>query len=291
MRQDIRATASILIFSLMVACSTTRPSVALPEVVRPAHTDSSVIVDKRGTTWNPRIVSERRQYFMNDSSVVSISNDTTARTVPIESRAIYTITITDAKDQQYILALRVDSQTVNNRPLKPIRDSSKVIQAQIKLGSDGRLINSEKELIQSCSAATVSPAVRMSEILLPFATTQLHLGDHWADTSTSMICHGKIPLMQKTVREYELVSFTNCAERSAVNVRRIVTSTFTVSSTDSTNHLSASGSGTGMSMMCVDRGTGALLESDGQSRLDLTITTSRGTFPFTQNTATHIKLR
>jgi hypothetical protein len=269
-----------------LACSTTHPAARTTVAPAPQH-DS--VTASRTSGWTPRVSPGKWQYLIRDSSTISMTNDTTGHVEPIESRTTYTLSIADS-DSVLILSGRIDSLFVNSRlSRKQSFDAGEQLELHGVLSTQGHFSETGTAASATCTGTTVSPASRLSELVLIFPTEAIKVGDKWSDTTVTTVCHGKIPLTQVMVRNYQLMDPSGCQQRAA-RVQRTISDSLSGASPEDNNHLSASGSGTGSSILCLDRDTGVLLESNGQSHLELTITTSRGKFPFTQNTSTHIQL-
>lgn len=281
--------ASICVLLSLEGCSTSHPTVS----TRPASTTSqidSTTPEIRSNSWAPQMSPGIWHYLIRDSSVISINNDTTARVEPIESTTIYTMSVADSNNSLF-LAGHVDSLVVNSRlSTKSASDTTRSTELQASISKQGQLVRINQRVPTSCAGAGNSPSLRLGELLATLPTHSVRVGDKWSDTSSTTTCHGKIPLTQTAVREYELLDLSSC-QRNGAKVRRIVSETLSGSSPETTNHLSATGSGTASAILCLDQNTGVLLASDGESRLNLTVTTIRGVFPFTQKTRTHIEAR
>jgi hypothetical protein len=290
MRRWIESIAAGMVCSLsLVACSTSHPAAPTTPATIP-HKDS-VTSESKSSSWAPQFIGGKWRYFIRDSSVVSISNDTTVRPRPIESTMFYSISMADSANV-LVLTSHVDSLFVNTRlSTKTNSDSGKFSESHMIFSKQGRIIDAVTPTGVTCTSASASPSPRTGELIIRLPASHVRVGDRWTDTSSTTSCHGRIPLAELAIQEYELLDLTSCQGRDAVKVRRVVSDTFTSSPAESSNHLSASGSGTASSIVCLQRDTGTLLESNGQSRLDLTVITTRGTFPFTQNTNTHIEIR
>jgi hypothetical protein len=286
MQKLVLTLAAILTFE---ACSTGHSPASSPSTPVP-HADTAAI-DLRSNSWTPRIMVGTRRYFIRDSSTVSINNDTTSRVLPIESTMIYSISITDM-GSSFALNSRIDSLTVSTQlPMRNNSDTAKVAEFHTLLSKQGQVVPTPEQAKVACAGTSTAASSRIGELIINLPSTRLKVGDKWTDTASTTNCHGKIPLVQQATREYELLDLSSCLQRDAVRVRRTVSDTFTGASAETTNHLSASGSGTSTAILCLQRDTGALIESNGQSRSDLIVVTNRGTFPFTQNVNTHIELR
>ena len=277
----------VLFIISLGACSTTH---SLGTRTPPVPTrNNSVTSVSAVSSWTPQIKPGQWKYLIRDSSTVSINNDTVTRIEPIESTTIYTITLTDTSSS-LVLTGHIDSLYIrtrlSNRTRSEVSETPDIHGFVSHQGHFTETVSTSPTTV--CTGNTPSPISRISELLIPLPNHSLIVGDKWSDTSSVTICHGKIPLRQIAVREYELLDLSSC-QHNAVKVRRVVTNTFAGSSAEGSNHLSASGSGTANSILCLRQNTGALLESTGQSELQLTVTTTRGVFPFIQKTITHIE--
>lgn len=280
--------ASIYILLSLEGCSTSHPTVS----AKPASTTraDSTTPEIRSNSWAPQVSTGTWHYLIRDSSVVSINNDTTAHVEPIESTTIYTMSVADSNNS-LLFTGHVDSLVVNSGlSTKSAGDTTRSTELRALISKQGQLMRISQVTPTSCAGAGNSPSLRMGELLAVLPAHPVRVGDKWSDTSSATTCHGKIPLTQTAVREYELLELSSC-QRNGAKVRRIVSEMLSGSSPETTNHLSASGSGTASAILCLDRNTGVLLASDGESRLNLTVTTIRGVFPFTQKTSTHIEAR
>lgn len=251
--------------------------------------DSTKII-ARSNSWNPEMKSGTWSYIIHDSSNVYINNDTTAEVRPINSISIYTISIADTA-RLLILSAHIDSIVITNQhSTKVLTDTSKSSALHTILSNRGHFSTSN-ETARTCAATNISILPRISELVIPLPPTQMNVGEKWTDTTTVTTCHGKIPLIETNIQEYELLDLTTCQQYDAITLHRTVSSSLSGSSVDRVNHLTASGTGIGSTTLCLQRNTGILLKSNGESRLDLTVTTIRGSFPFTQKTNTQVLLK
>jgi hypothetical protein len=282
-----RIALSIMAILAVANCSTGRAP-ASPRSSTPSRADS-VPTHIHSSNWTPRFTTGTRRYFIRDSSVISISNDTTSQPIPIESTMIYSISATNVGDS-LMLTSHIDSLRVSSRlQANSNTDTGSASDFHTIFSKQGHLTTILDRARTGCTGANTSASTRIGELITSFPGVGLKVGDKWTDTTSITSCHGKIPLIQQAIREYELLDLSSCLQHDAVKVRRTVSDTFTGSSTESNNHLSASGSGTASAILCLQRDTGALIESNGKSRSDLIVVTTRGTFPFTQNVNTHIE--
>jgi hypothetical protein len=271
------------------ACSTGQTSVKPPSNTLP-HRDST-LSDLKLDSWSPHYTSGTYRYLILDSSTVSLSNDTTSHVVPIESRMIYSFSLSE-RGQLFDITAHVDSLSITSQlPGKNTRDTSQTSNFHTSISGQGHSTILLQPENSTCTATTTSASSRLDELIISLPLISFKTGDKWTDTVSSISCHGKIPLIQQAVRDYELLDISSCLQQDAVKVRRTISETLTGTSAEGKNHLSASGSGTATATLCLQRKSGTILQSDANSRLDLVVLTTRGSFPFTQNVHTHIEIR
>ena len=263
------------------------PPTSTPE---PARSSPTLVQEE---FWTPQLMPGARQYLFQDSSIVSINNDSTSQPLLIQTSMNYDITIEPLADS-FGISGRIDSVSVKSQ-VHPITNSSdstkKLLELHETLSRNGNIHLRAHEKVTDCSMVSTSMISRIYEIVIPFPSSKLKLGDKWTDTVSTTSCHGRTPITQQTVRRFEVASFTTWRETSAVEIHRFAANTFTGSSMETNTHLSANGTGSSNATLFINRKTGSLLESNSQSNSILTIVTSRGQFPFTQLISTHIIAR
>lgn len=270
------------------ACSQQRPQTtsANPQPTRQSTAPLEV------ESWTPRISSGSYTYLVNDSSIVSINNDTASRVLPIETTISYSIVIGTLGDS-FSISGKVDSSKVSS-PMQTraqIRDSTRSDEIHGILTSHGQIQLSSPKQFTSCSSSSNSMVTRVYELIVPYPKNQLNAGARWSDTVSMTNCHGKTPLTQQIIRQFQVKGFTIWHDRKAVEIQRLTNIIIEGVPSEPNIHLQASGSGSGNATLFLDRATTVLLESNSQAKLTLTIVTSRGAFPFTQLTSTHTTIQ
>jgi len=269
----------------LFACTRGRPH---PPNTSPAPArEASAVTEIE--SWSPRITSSSHKYFLRDSSIISIDNDTVTQPLPIETTMIYSVIIVPSGDS-YSVVGQVDSSTINSRlqTRAVASDTASINIFHGALSSRGELQSSSVLQPTNCSSASNAATTRIYELILPYPKDKIKIGDKWSDTLSITNCHGRTPLTQHMIREFEVTEFTTWHQQSVVEVRRLTSITFTGASSETNTHLSADGSGSGEASLVIDRNTAVLLESISHTKSTLTIVTSRGAFPFTQATSTYI---
>jgi hypothetical protein len=269
----------------LFACTQGRPHPPSTSPV-PAHEARAVTEIE---SWSPRITSSSHRYFFRDSSIVSVDNDTVTKPLPIETTMIYSVIIAPSGDS-YSVVGKVDSSTINSR-LQTRAVSSDTVSVNTFRGAlSGRGELQSSSILQptSCSSASNAATTRIYELILPYPKDKIKVGDKWSDTLSITSCHGRTPLTQHMIREFEVTKFTTWRQHSVVEVRRLTSITFSGASSETNTHLSADGSGSGEATLVIDRNTSELLESISHTKSTLKIVTSRGAFPFTQTNSTYI---
>ena len=276
----------LLILSAGACTPSHLPRMPTPSI--PTRNDSNP-TESRSDSWSPQISAGTWHYLIRDSSVISMNNDTSTRVEPVELMTVYTITIRDSNELVTANG-HIDSLLLNSHlSTKPTAGTSQTAEGHEVLSRQGH--TTQMNISPTvCTGGSASSVQRISELVIPLPTHPIRVGDKWSDTLSTTICRGKIPMAEISERDYELMDLSSCP-RGGVRVRQTMVATLSGSSVDSTNHLNASGSGTSNSILCLDQNTGLLVESTGESELQLNVTTTRGMFPFTQKTSTQIERR
>lgn len=287
MRSTSYALTSVVIWLLIAACSTTHSPVSGPATeVRPVLSAALP-----AETWLPRQHSSTQQYLIYDSSLVTINSDSTSKVVPIVSTVFYSVTIAATNDGSGLATLTgaldsttahmtIESKSASNFTHPEIFRATLTRTNEINVSTSGDFL--------TCSNRYNSLSARIFELVVSYPKSSAKVGDTWSDTVTSITCHGKTPLKQQAIRRYEIQEFTHQEEQAIVKIQRYAVVTFTNAVSQPNNKLSVSGGGSSTATLYLNRDNGLLLLSDNQSRTELIVTTSRGVFPFTQNTITHI---
>jgi hypothetical protein len=277
------------VYSLLVGCATGHPTTPVTSTTRTQR--DTTIIESHKKSWAPHLIAAKLRYFIHDSSTISINGDTTVAVVPIESTMIFSVSTSDSNNL-LIVNSQIDSFYVNSsRSTKTKPDTSIRSNMHMVASKEGRFLDLTEAGPLDCTVVNASSPSRIGEVLIALPLNAITVGDKWSDTVSTTSCRGRIALTHRIVRQYELLDFSSCPQTNAAKVRGVITDTLVGSSTESNNHLSAHGFGNAISMICIDANTGTLLESDTQSHLELTVTTTRGAFPFIQNSNTHIELR
>jgi hypothetical protein len=161
---------------------------------------------------------------------------------------------------------------------------------QTILSATGQLFLPAQDSTSLCPGGVTPAAARIYELVLSYPERALKIGDSWTDTVSTTVCRGKIPLHQRAIRIYQILSFTTWKQQSAVMISRNVSSILSADFKQIPNHLEATGSGESSTFIYANQATGILLQSNTKSQSTLAIRTSRGVFPFRQIISTYIEL-
>ena len=279
------STRIAILISTLSACAQGR------SVVPPSPQSEPVIpkASAENKSWVPQIAAGIYRYIIEDSSIISINDDTITKSVPITSTMIYSLSIDRSRDS-IVLMGKVDSAIIDSRiPRRnPFANIAKDKEFHAILSIRGQLISAAKDSSSACSSSSSPTISPIYELILPVRQEELKIGDKWMDTVSSTSCHGRTPLIQQVIRTFEVKQFTTHDNQSTVEIVRNSSITFAGTTTDPGSQLSARGSGTAITTMIFDQSTATLLESNSQIESALTVITSRGKFPFTQHTISHI---
>jgi len=272
---------------LILGCGTTtstsravKPSVLAPEAIK--------VVGEIG--WSPRQLSGSRKYFIHDSSIVSVSTDT-SQTRSTETSTFYSVRVSRSSDS-FVLMAKVDSllTTSQSPSLKAPVNIDPAREFRTILSATGQLFLPAQDSTSLCPDGVTPAAARIYELVLSYPERALKIGDSWTDTVSTTVCRSKIPLHQRAIRIYQILSFTTWNQQSAVIISRNVSSILSTDSKQIPNHLGVAGSGESSTFIYANQATGVLLQSDTRSQSTLAVRTSRGVFPFRQIISTHIEL-
>jgi len=227
--------------------------------------------------WLPTTIPYASRYRVDDSSTVSITNDSTGKEVLLISSTIYDLAL--KQDGKLAVDLHIDSASTDTTHWQ----TQSATQAIATLSLRGQIIDLRSTTPTSCKSGIDPKFARLSDLVIALPASPATTGSQWADTSSTVICHGKIALIQRMIRNYKLLAELSQRNKRVIQLQRITIAQITGIPADSTNSITASGTGSGTATLFLDQDTGKLLESVGTSDLSLLVTTSRGIFPFRQH--------
>jgi hypothetical protein len=234
--------------------------------------------------WLPTAIPYSSRYRIDDSSTVSITNDSTGKEVLIISSAVYSLVLTQG--EKLTIDLHIDSASTDtaHRQTQPEPHTTATLSTQRQI-SDLRSTTST-----SCRTGMDPRLARLFDLIIPFSPNPATIGSQWADTSSIIICQGKIAFRQHIIRNYKLLAELSQQNRPVIQLQRTTELEMEGVPTDSANLTTANGTGSSTATLLLDRDTGELLESVGTSNLSLSVITSRGIFPFRQHSKLKIKI-
>ena len=219
---------------LVGACSTSRPTTRNSPPATVASDSLHPSKSPNNNSWSPHIKEGQWRYVIQDSSTISINNDTTAHVEPVESTMIYTMVLTDSV-HSLTFSGHIDSLLINSHLAKKSRsDTSEASEVHGFVSRQGQFTQIAK-MVTACTNGSAASVSRISELLIMLPSHSLNPGDRWSDTSSTTTCHGKIPLKQIALRNYELLDLSSCPH-GGVKVRRSVSDSLTGSSVEGNNH-------------------------------------------------------
>gem|GEM_PF-3078031 len=241
--------------------------------------------------WMPKQAPGIRQYLIEDSSTTLISDDPT-HTSLLQTTTTYSLSLIALADS-FSFTAKVDSMSTSSAssPRTSIVDKSFAQTIHGTFSNSGEISAVIGDTPSSCQGGVDAAGMRVFELTQHYPKQAIKIGDKWTDTISATSCRGKITLHQQIIREYQLLELTNWNEYAVAKIQQNVSTTTTGTSSETQNHLTAIGSGAGTIMFYADRTSGFLRESSGHSESKFTITTSRGSYPFTQNITTRIKIQ
>jgi hypothetical protein len=267
----------------------------------PAHTSKTqkgidqqpvLVAEKVSTidTWAPKMVSGTSRYLVIDSSTISTNGDS-SHSSSIATTAIYNLTLATVADS-LSLSVRVESLTTNSQVqiAKHSLHTDSIENFRATVSSNGRFSPITGVLRSLCVVGVNPVATRIWELTINYPHQQLKVGDEWTDTISTTSCRGKMTLQQQNIYRYKIIDFSLQKGSDLAQIQRAVSTTFHSISTNSGNELTTTGTGSSSSVLYINRKTAMLVQSSEHSQVALTVNTTRGSYPFTQNTSTQIAL-
>lgn len=241
-------------------------------------------------SWKPKLASGSNRYLITDSSTISIGTDS-SHSSSIHTATIYSLILAVLSDSLSLTA-RIESLTTDShlQVAKPGLLTDSIEDFHATVSSNGRLSPITRELRSTCEIGVNPAATRIFELTINYPQRLLKVGDEWIDTISTTLCRGKTTLQQQNIYRYKIITFSTQNGFNTAQIQRTVSTTFSSLSTNPKNQLVTTGSGSSVSNLSIDRKTGMLIQSNEHSQITLTITTTRGSYPFTQNTLTQVEL-
>ena len=273
---------------ILLSCTTVTP------ILRPSSSEPiqkpKLSVSVSETEWLPKQIVGHKEYFIHDSSTISISGDS-SQTRMSNTNTIYIVRL--SKLNNSLLTSKADSLKMRPQSfqLKIAADTEVIKEFEAIMSPTGQISSLSGHFVPLCPGGITPVAARIQDLILSYPERGLKVGDSWTDTVSTTVCHGRISLLQQSIYVYRFLSFSIWKQHLVVIIQRDVLSTFTADTKNSRNYFTATGSGTSFTTIYANRLTGALLQSDTHLESALTVSTPRGVFPFTQSTVTHIELQ
>lgn len=266
------------------SCASPRsvPAASLPE------SPAAVTPISTHFTWTPKVAGYSGHYLVTDSSVVTISSDSTSKQLPITTSTVYNLELKQV-GSTLITTLATDSFALDTSGISRTVGASRQLTANTDVR--GQLSQLRSIGVQSCLRGIDPVLNRVYSLVTTLPRGASTLGAPWTDTLTLEICHGKATFEHQLVRHYTLMSDTVVRSRQAVVVNTAINLIIRNEPADSSHQMTAIGNGSARGVLLLDQRTGQLLEARDSSELNMTITTSRGAFPVHQQLKTHITLQ
>lgn len=276
MTHQVSITTALTLIISVQGCSKPHNTVVPP--LEPSPATISVNIPEQ-FHWilasKPHVVS----FIIADSSIVSVSTDTTKKELPFISNSIYRLSIVPGSSPS--IQLHIDSTAAE----------TKALDLTATVSTHGQIINLEATQSASCKGGIDSRYVRLFDLLAPPPSSSIGVESHWTDTSTVVVCHGKTPLKQQIIHHYTLLGERSWQRKHTLEIQRATEIDINGVELDSRNPITVKGNGSGIAKLLIDPETGLVLQSSSTSDLSLSVTTSRGIFPFQQHSTTEITVQ
>lgn len=267
---------------VVVGCT---PTTTASHTAPAMHTKDASTVKPATNKWKPLIAAGKYSYIIRDSARISITADST-QSIPIETTTFLSVNSTIENDSiQLDGSLDSLIRTMNQ---VTVRDTTGISRLKVRLSNLGRF--PEASTSNTDCRKKVNPIqLRITEIMPSYPADTMKVGDAWSDTISTTSCHGKTLLVQENIRKFEVLELGSWQQYFSVKIRRLITSTVSNAPGTLSNRITATGTGWSSSIIFVNTVDGSLLKSVGDAHSKLSVTTSRGVFPFVQILHTDIE--
>ena len=142
------------------------------------------------------------------------------------------------------------------------------------------------------SCDTMEDAARaLARDALPRLPANAHPRQHWVDSASVTVCRGGIPMTATTISTFEIQDIQPRGDSLVVPVVRRSTLDLSGTGTQGSRRITVTGSGTSETVFTFELRGGVLLESQGQSILQLRFETIQQTEQVTQQSTSRVRRR
>lgn len=275
--------------AVICICSCSPAHRERPIAIKPAVRDSAEVSPVDG--WLPHQVATAGQYVIQDSSTVSLVNDS-AQSSSINSRTVFTLT-TQRVGNSTVLQARVDSlsTTSSTSTAGPTPDNSQLPMFRAAMSSTNEVQEIDGPASTLCTGGQDPVVSRIFDLTVTYPQRRIKNGDKWADTIHITTCRGRTPLRQERTRQYEMLGRVSSPASLTVKIQRTTSTRLIGAGVSGQNRLNIDGSGTGSATLYVDETSGALLSAKSSSTSTLNVVSARGSYSFIQSLFTDIARR
>lgn len=171
---------------------------------------------------------------------------------------------------------RIGSTT---QPDLPLPFSGSVTKRQITLSPVNQPQTASSSMTCPNFWSTAISGVRRNVFLVP---SQMTRGMIWADTVSSMTCHGLTPVSLINSYSYQVIGEVDRQGSSAILIERTGATSSSGEGSDGQHRVTIDGKGTSLARFYLDKTTGTLLDAEDDQKTRVTITSSGRSQIFTQ---------
>ena len=191
------------------------------------------------------------------------------------------------------------SVTVDSLTIASVRDTAaQVRQLMTPVVLQLPLVQPPAPITAEDSLAFLSTCDSMEETARNLATdihiqirVPIQAGQQWADSTSSTLCRGAIPLTAVRMSRYQITAVRDTRDSAVVTVARQTSLTISGSGMQGARRITVRGEGTSDALFTYDVRAGRFLQSTGQSVLQLGFETIQQTEQIIQRSTSTVRLR
>ena len=275
--------------SLPACAPTNTPGSPTPAPRAPAPSSAT---PTSAESWSPHLMPGTYQYELHTEGSIQLDADTARQEVPIDSRLLYTVTVSPQGQLVRVLGT-VDSLSITEVPAARTDTSAGPATVHRQwlgvMSPNGQAAGSQTDST-ICGPGPQIVVQPIHELLVAHPPT-LTAGAQWKDTTVTTTCRGQVAVISTAVNDFRLDGPDSRHGTPALRISRSSEITIRGSGRDSRRSVTLAGGGGGKATLYIDQVRGNILESSSETRTVITIKTLTGEIPFRQQIQQQVTLR
>lgn len=267
--------------------------IQVPDPTTSTVSDTAPATTPRMTPLSFTYSDGRFHYDLQQTTVIAVGtpdNISAEDTILTRASFIYSISTVDGTpafsatvDSLVVMSSR-DSVLPARYLLMPVTVEFPFISEALFSPEDSAAFRSTCDTMDSAARALVADI----HVQLP---VPMEPGQNWTDSSSVLLCRGGIPMTIVALSSFRVLDLPSTGDGRPIGVRRQTNLILGGSGTEGTRRISVTGRGTSEALFIYGRQEGRLVESTGQSLLELDFETIQQTERVVQRSSSHVFFR